>query len=91
MHLSMLRWSRPMWRTSVRFATPVRHPGVTSAGLTGGSLAMKLFHRSEPPIWAEMSVAAPKNRWNPSAVPGSERLLLVQRSVEMFLRTGSTL
>ena len=69
----------------------VRHSEVTSAGLTGGSLAMKLFHRSEPPIWAEMSVAAPKNRWNPSAVPGSERLLLVQRSVEMFLRTGSTL
>jgi hypothetical protein len=49
------------------------------------------FSSLKAPIWAEMSGAAPKNRWNPSAVPGSERLLLVQRSVEMFLRTGSTL
>ena len=54
------RWSRPTLRTDPRFITPVRHPEVTSAGLTRGSLAMKLFHRSEPPIWAEISVAAPR-------------------------------
>ena len=29
-HSSLLRWSRPMWRTGVRFATPVRHADAES-------------------------------------------------------------